>query len=212
MSGLTERRDDDLIRDPGATMSLAIALLASVAGLTVLVEIDTTSPPVLFDVDTWWRGLTQPPAGSAHDLGRLLAFVGSGWVMIPARLVVGIWLAVCRWWIGLVAWLSAWMATALVTGGLKAGVGRLRPDLSETVSFPSGHASTAAQVAVGLVLVTIPPNRSRKWGWVAAGAWIVAMSLSRTVIDVHWASDVIAGTLLGVGAMLMAAAAAQRRR
>jgi membrane-associated phospholipid phosphatase len=38
------------------------------------------------------------------------------------------------------------------------------------------------------------------------------MAWSRTILDKHWASNVITGALLGTGAMLLAAAAAQRYR
>ena len=33
--------------------------------------------------------------------------------------------------------------------------------------------------------------------WALALAWIVAMAVSRTVLDEHWLSDVVAGSLLG---------------
>jgi len=47
------------------------------------------------------------------------------------------------------------------------------------------------------VLVATSPWRSRAVPWALAVLWIVAMALSRTVLDEHWLSDVVAGALLG---------------
>lgn len=68
-------------------------------------------------------------------------------------------------------------------------------------SFPSGHASLAAAFFVALVYVSAPHIKS----WVKRELWIVLcvflvalVGFSRVVINVHWASDVIAGWALGV--------------
>jgi membrane-associated phospholipid phosphatase len=57
-------------------------------------------------------------------------------------------------------------------------------------SFPSGHATTALSAAVALGLIA---PRLRYFFWLAGG--IVAFS--RVVITAHYASDVIAGALIG---------------
>jgi undecaprenyl-diphosphatase len=55
-----------------------------------------------------------------------------------------------------------------------------------------------AVTAVGIVIVTIPPG-PRRWRWeVQAAIFAGLMALSRTYLGVHWLSDVVGGTLLGV--------------
>ncbi|HEU4355498.1 MAG TPA: phosphatase PAP2 family protein, partial [Actinomycetota bacterium] len=97
----------------------------------------------------------------------------------------------------------------------KPWIGRVRPDGSSATSFPSAHAKSAAQVAVGLALLVTASARRRSIAWALALAWIVAMAVSRTVLDEHWLSDVVAGSLLGAASALGAAwvvAAIERRR
>ncbi|WP_175416993.1 phosphatase PAP2 family protein [Natrinema pallidum] len=62
--------------------------------------------------------------------------------------------------------------------------------------FPSGHAFAAAVVYGGLVSAS---DRLGDWRAVtAAGTMIVAVSLSRVVLGVHYLGDVIVGAALGV--------------
>ncbi|MFI7545265.1 phosphatase PAP2 family protein [Actinoplanes sp. NPDC049599] len=135
--------------------------------------------------------------------------------------------------LGLVIWLlrrrakrlALWVVTTMVVGGLlgvvlKLLVGRHRPDLLEPVaratgfSFPSGHALNAALTAGVFVLVLLPVARGA-WRWVLWAAAIgvtVLTGLSRIVLGVHWTSDVVAGTLLGVAVVTATAAAFPRLR
>jgi undecaprenyl-diphosphatase len=67
-----------------------------------------------------------------------------------------------------------------------------------TFSFPSGHTSgsTAVFAFIGFVLAreeVVP----RPFGWLIACAIPLAVGLSRLFLDVHWASDVIGGWMIG---------------
>ncbi len=210
MDPVTVRRDGDLVLRPRAAIVLGIAMFAVVAALAALVTWNREAPPLLFRVDGWWRGVVQPPGPALHAFGRAMLFLGSGWVMVPFRLVVAAWLGWRRRWWDLAAWLGAWALADLLTAILKPGVHRWRPDQHDRHSFPSAHAKTAAQVAVGLVLIGTAPWRSRAWAWALACAWIVAMGFSRTVLDQHWTSDVAAGALLGAGSAFLVAGLVQR--
>lgn len=206
------RRDGDLLRDPRRGAVAATGLLTTVATMALLVAIETTSPPILDGLDARWRDLVEPAGAWPERVSEWLYIVGSGWIMVPLRIVVAIWLIVRRRWVDLAAWLGAWAVADLITQVLKPGIGRMRPDLSNAASFPSGHAKSAAQVAVGMVLVATSPWRSRAWAWALAAAWIVAMALSRTILVDHHLSDVIAGSLLGAGCAAGVAALAQLSR
>jgi undecaprenyl-diphosphatase len=206
------RRDGDLLRDPRRGAWAATVMLVAAAGLTILVVADIAAPPGLADLDAWWRDLIEPSDAWAERVSEWLYVVGGGAVMAPLRIGVAAWLAVRRRWVDLAAWLGAWAVADLVTQMLKAGVGRTRPDLTNAASFPSGHAKSAAQVAIGLVLIATSPWRPRAWAWAAALAWILAMCLSRTILADHYLSDVVAGSLLGAGCALGVAGLAQMGR
>ena len=62
------------------------------------------------------------------------------------------------------------------------------------------------------MLVFTSPWRKRTAWWLVAVAWTVAMAVSRTVLDEHWLSDVVAGSLLGAGCAIGVAAVVQLRR
>lgn len=92
------------------------------------------------------------------------------------------------------------VVTPLVNAGLKAAVGRVRPDragdqagpvrIPRTTSFPSGHA-LAAWCAASLLAEDDP------WAPAYYGA-ATAISASRVHLRLHHASDVVAGALLGM--------------
>lgn len=106
--------------------------------------------------------------------------------------------------------LACWGLTNVV----KVLVHRERPVVTDAVahapgySFPSGHASGAAAVAVGLLLFAWPllAHRALAVVAVAAGAaMIVVVDLDRVFLGVHFPTDVLAGTVFGAGLVTVAA-------
>jgi membrane-associated phospholipid phosphatase len=105
------------------------------------------------------------------------------------------------------------LITTVVKDQLKFVFGRTRPDFlqydvygfnffnSERFldSFPSGHAAVAAAI-FSILWILFPKMR----GGCAMG--IVAADLGLVVLDVHFVSDVIAGTLVGVSVGLFTVA------
>lgn len=94
--------------------------------------------------------------------------------------------------------------------GIKHAVGRPRPFVHRAlnsrsahysrtegekyVSFPSGHAAVSAALATSWGL------SHPEWYVVGSGAvWTLGVSLSRLYLGVHYPSDVLVGTVLGVG-------------
>ncbi|HET9722670.1 MAG TPA: phosphatase PAP2 family protein [Actinomycetota bacterium] len=196
-------------------VATAVALGAVFAALAVLVALDPPDPPLLAGIDRAWRDLALGAPRWAVTVSGWLKTLGAGIVMVPLRIVVAVWLLARRRYAEFGAWLLAWAVADLVTFALKPWIGRLRPDGGSATSFPSAHAKTAAQVAVGLALLVSASTRRRDLVWALAVAWIVAMAVSRTVLDEHWLSDVVAGSALGAACALGAVwvfAAVERRR
>lgn len=79
-----------------------------------------------------------------------------------------------------------------------------RPYGSEVQSFPSGHAATAAGLAIGLACLY-----PRGWWWFACLAALAAVQ--RLAAEAHYLSDVLAGAAVGcVAAAASLAAGASR--
>lgn len=92
-------------------------------------------------------------------------------------------------------------STALMAGivyAIKNSVKRLRPDGSSRNSFPSGHTATAFLTATML-------HKEYGWRspWFSVGGYTVAtvVGISRIFNNRHWATDVLAGGAIGVGAV-----------
>lgn len=109
--------------------------------------------------------------------------------------------------VGLVALLGNALSNLLVQV-LKRAVARPRPcdvhgvplalvDLPDPFSFPSGHSSAAFSVALPIAFAhpLLAP--------VALGL-ASAVAVSRVTLRVHYASDVLAGVLLGAGGFIAA--------
>ncbi|KTE25357.1 MULTISPECIES: phosphatase PAP2 family protein [unclassified Sphingopyxis] len=103
----------------------------------------------------------------------------------------------------------------LASSLLKLGFGRARPDLIDhldhqtSFSYPSGHATSAA--AVYLLLASLAPPRWRPLAWTLAFAMIILNGFSRIMLGVHWASDIVGGTMLGAAFALFGTWAVARR-
>jgi undecaprenyl-diphosphatase len=80
-------------------------------------------------------------------------------------------------------------------------------------SFPSGHSTASATAAV-LLILTCRPLLQRRWSRIAltlgAGAWALAVGLSRVALVVHWPTDVL-GAWLFVAVTMSAAVLVLRR-
>jgi membrane-associated phospholipid phosphatase len=131
------------------------------------------------------------PFGSGYSFGTLGAFYLAGKLLKDEKAM-----AVAE--DGLA---SSLIAAGVISPILKATIGRRRPSQTEStfirdgggVSFPSGHTTQAFAVAS----VVAAHYRSI---WVQAAAYAIAglVGLSRMEQGAHYASDVLAGALIGV--------------
>lgn len=180
----------------------ALFALAVVLGVLVV----TLPAGATNALDVFWNEamaqLRQPWMLSiAHVMNR----VGGGWiaVLVVPLLIVGV-LVLMRRWRSAVFAASAFIVSAGLTQLLKQIFGRARPDdmlvASDFGSYPSGHTSNAATIAVVLWLVF-----PRVWVALIGALWVVVMALSRTILSVHWITDTVAGALVGASAALLVA-------
>jgi membrane-associated phospholipid phosphatase len=205
------------LRDHRRALWYAIGLLASLSFVlyavgrhpTHLAPLTTIRPIGEFDLEMnhWMDDIRVTPL---TWLFRFLNVLGGGIVTIPIRVVASLILAIRRRWRALAGFVLTWAASELILGWLKAWFHRGRPPqpLVETVgfSFPSGHATAGAALAVALVLAFMPAGHQRRvWEWFAA-TFAFLMAFSRVYLSAHWFSDVVAGVLLGSGIAIGSAA------
>jgi undecaprenyl-diphosphatase len=154
----------------------------------------------------WWDGNTMEAAQSLRWQPLTLLFVVASmwWVKWPLIAVVGACGdARCRRKLpaAALAAVSAAGLAGLTVAILKTAFDRARPPLADpaldpvgtvpgSASFPSGHAATAfaAAVAVGVLF----PRLRRPLLLLAA-----LIAVSRVYLGVHFATDVLVGSLLG---------------
>lgn len=152
--------------------------------------------------------LAESP-GPWRTLAAILAHSGDSWFWGIGLLAV--------WWLGDAGWKhrAVWMfagivVTAVIVMPIKFLVRRARPAgewgaiyrSADPHSFPSGHAARMAMLAV--LGIALGP------AWFAALllAWAPLVALARVAMGVHYLSDVVVGTGVGlviglVGALLL---------
>ena len=97
----------------------------------------------------------------------------------------------------------------LASSVMKLAFGRARPEVIDhldhqtSYAYPSGHATSAA--VVYLLLAWLAPRRWRAAACALAASVIILNAFSRIMLGVHWASDIVGGTLLGTAFALAAA-------
>ncbi|HUR69249.1 MAG TPA: phosphatase PAP2 family protein [Candidatus Thermoplasmatota archaeon] len=154
--------------------------------------------------------------------------VAGGMALIGSIVIIGPALVVT---VGILGWAERWWSAARVAAGvllpeivtrvLKVVFHRPRPSYAlvpaTDFGFPSGHATSAAALAVLAVWFGHSYFQRRRWValliTVAAG-WAAFMALSRLVLGVHSLSDVVAGIGVGVcvSSLVLASSLAAERQ
>ena len=191
------RRERFLSR-PGRAYVLGIALL----GVTALMSATVPLEPLGVD-RRWSESMKDIQSSLLTDVALIFNALGRGPAVALLCAAVGILLLVNRRWLALVAFAATEAVTSLSSTMLKILIGRPRPPdgLVDPVgsSFPSGHAAYAGATCLALVLLFTTPTRRRRLWWALAALVILGMAWSRTYLQVHWFSDVVGGSLLGIG-------------
>lgn len=127
--------------------------------------------------------------------------------------VLGLIVLAALVWLLLLRKVGAAVLVAISVGGgvllsslLKSSFGRARPDLVphadvvHTLSFPSGHAMSAAVVylTLGALLARAQEHRRLKIYLITVAVILTLLiGISRVYLGVHWPSDVLAGWCVG---------------
>ncbi len=192
-----------------AALPIAVVLWLFAGLIALLLVIPTTAVWVQNLDEAVFRVTVASETAVLVPLGRVLAFVGSVYVMAPLMIAVAVFLVTSRRWNALWAWVLTIAISQLLIGSVKELYARQRPPLSlvETTgySFPSGHALTGAAVAIGLVIVLTTSNATRRYFGVVAVVYALVMAWSRVYVRAHWISDVSAGFAFGAAAAITAA-------
>lgn len=195
--------------DPIIRRLLSIALLAWLAGALVIA---LAMIGALDSFDLVVNALAVGPAREHPVVAALLrAFTAIGdW---EARLAIAgaffLYLAMRRFGRAasyvLYTTLGMWALNAWV---LKPLFGRARPAMAgelvgvaTSFALPSGHAGNAAAVATAIALVAGTiwwRRRQRRTIFAVAVLIVLGVGVSRVMLGVHWASDVVAGWCVGL--------------
>ncbi len=189
----------DIIRIRHAFM-LAIGLFVLVLSLGFAVSAGWGK-----DIDHAIGNAVGLHAGQSSDASiqfwRAVSWTGGGsqryFIVASLGLLLGFW----RNWRFGAGFVVASIISVIGSSSLKIYFARARPDLIPhldivtDLSFPSGHATSAAVVYILFALLA--PREYRRY-WMGAGITIMLLTgLSRLALGVHWSSDVMGGWLLG---------------
>jgi len=196
---------------PSHALWAACAILA----LVVLIAVLVPAGPLELD-RSWSAAMRRLETPLLTHLALVFNWLGRGLGRALALALVGLLLLRRRRWLALVAFAVAESLAPLLSALLKLLVDRARPPDGlvhpVSASFPSGHATYAGATCVALVVLFTTPGTRRRWWWAVASLGVIGMAWSRTYLQVHWLTDVIAGALLGSGISLLVFAIAQRAR
>jgi undecaprenyl-diphosphatase len=202
------RRREQFLTHPARTLVEAAALCGLVAALAIFI------PDGPLTLDSRWSELMQDiRTPFLTHLGLVFNALGRGLWRGLTLAAIGLVLLVARRWAALIAFAATEALTPVLGNLVKALVKRARPPghmlTAHGSSFPSGHAAYAAGTAVALVLLFTRLGRDRPLWWALVAVITAGTAWSRTYLQVHWLSDVIAGASLGIAVAAGSFGAAQ---
>jgi undecaprenyl-diphosphatase len=177
-----------------------LVLFALVVGLGLIIQSGASAA-----IDTSLFSTFALRAGEGND-GLIAFWQGISWsgggaqryvIVAALALLLGYW----HHWRSGVALVVMAIASNSVSGYLKDVFARPRPNIVphldhvNSLSYPSGHATSAALVYL-LFALLVPTER--RGLWLTVGGVAAALTgFSRVALGVHWPTDVIGGWMLG---------------
>ena len=180
--------------------------LISLYALAKTVQDATAKTPFLVDFDSWVNlFMSTHITPFLQSCAVWISSFADVAPMASIGVVVAVGLALQKKWRSSAIMLIALGSTAFAVGFMKEFFMRARPENALQVipdySFPSGHSAVAA--AFFMIVAYIAASKIKSWVWretiiVLCVCATIAVGLSRVALNVHWASDVIAGWSLGI--------------
>lgn len=133
-------------------------------------------------------------------LFRVLTQLGAKEALIPLGALVG-WRLFRhnKGWIALLVYAS--LASAEFAGMMKRDLQLMRPVggivAAMGFSFPSGHAAGSSAVAIVLSYIAVRTRVAPRLITSVSALVVILVGFSRVYLDLHWASDVLGGWLVG---------------
>lgn len=141
------------------------------------------------------------------EAARDVTALGSMVVLTALTVLVAGFLALTRRFGAALFLVAAALGGQMLNSVLKTAYGRERPDISlrwlqiDSLSFPSGHATSSAVIylTLAVLLTRLMTTRAQKFYLFGAALLLTAaVGFSRVYLGVHYPSDVIAGWALGI--------------
>jgi undecaprenyl-diphosphatase len=189
------------VRRERALGAVAVVSLFLLAALAVWARVAAPAP--------WEPGLllaADLPPGPAEDAVNAINTLGNlpVWAVLVAIAAVGVTLV--RGLAGAAA-VAFSFAADLAAFAVKLLVGRDRPETAATdhffgpdsFSFPSGHVVRTVALLAILAWLFAPAGSRLRLALAAALVGGLVMGFARVSLGVHWPTDALGGTLLGIG-------------
>lgn len=199
--------------ESASLLMLAVSLLAiSWIWFSLVALLVASGGPLGIDYSVHeFMGSLRTPL--ADPLMAALASLGDAQVLGPAVLVALAYLAWRRRWMAATHWLAAVVFGLALTAMLEAVIAMPRPPTAPPgFGFPS-VAVTMMAVVFGFFAVLIArelPGRRRVWPYLLAGVLTTLVGFARLYFGAHWVSDVVGGTVFGIGWLLILGLAYRR--
>ena len=195
---------------PRRTAAVVAALC--LAAVVVLGVVTADAPPQVDRTvgDALFAGRS---GGLDADVATVVTWLGSVYLLLPLLVLLVVvlpWTRLRPWPVAV--WFLVMFGLAVVSRiVLQPLVGRERPPTDTILSdgpggsFPSGHVVQVV-VAVGLLVLVHTAARSaaRRTAVLVGVLVVVTVAWSRLALGVHWVSDVVAGTLIGLTLVALA--------
>ena len=192
------------------TARAIIALLLATAFL-VLATVGGPSNPLDIAVAEWF-GQIRADLPEAARWAATVTVIGGAPVTLGLSLIAAIWLFAKRMRGRALLLAATVLLQRLAVELMKDAFGRPRPaveHLPSSFAFPSGHAANSMATYLAIAIIALP-DRYRRPAILAALAITLVVGLTRLVLGVHWASDVVGGWTLGLVAVGLAVTIGER--